>query len=142
MSSTCNLTPRQAAFIPEFLASGNATASAIAAGFSVKGASVAGTRMLRNASVQAALQARHAADATRLSIRREDVLNGLVEAVEQARVQRNPMAMIRGWVEIAKLMGLGAPERVRVDLNISGQAELGRLNSLSDAELLEIINAE
>jgi len=39
MSSTRNLTPRQAAFIPEFLATGNATASAIAAGFSVKGAS-------------------------------------------------------------------------------------------------------
>ena len=51
MPAASKLTPRQAAFIPAMLASGNATASAIEAGFSVKGASVAGTRMLRNASV-------------------------------------------------------------------------------------------
>jgi phage terminase small subunit len=73
------------------------------------------------------------------SLRREDVLNGLLEAVEQARVQSNPMAMIRGWVEIAKLMGLAAPERIKVDLNVAGQVEMRRLNSLSDAELLKLI---
>lgn len=139
MHSTCKLTPRQAAFIPEFLATGNATASAIAAGFSVNGASVAGTRMLRNASAQAILQARQSADATRLSLRREDVLKGITEGIEMARLQGNAMAMIRGWSEIARLMGLGAPERVKVDLNVQGQVELGRLNQLSDAELLKII---
>ena len=137
------LTPRQAAFIPEFLATGNATASAIAAGFSVKGASVAGTRMLRNARVQEALQAQRSADAARLCLRREDVLAGLLEAVNQARVQSNPAAMVSGLREIGKMMGFYAVETKRVDLNVgvAGGAELGRMNKLSDAELGKIIAA-
>ena len=116
MSSPANLTPRQAAFIPEFLASGNATASAIKAGFSVKGASVAGTRMLRNASVQKALQARQAADATRLSIKRENVLNGLLEAVDLARAQLNPMGMISAWKQVSLLMGYNSPQQLKVEM--------------------------
>ena len=88
-----------------------------------------------------ALQARQSADAARLSIQREDVLTGLLEAVDQAREQRNPMAMIRGWAEIAKLMGLAAPERAKVDVNVAGSLEMGRLNQLSDAELLKIIES-
>ena len=141
MSSTCKLTPRQAAFIPEFLATGNATASVIAAGFSVKGASVAGTRMLRNAKVAEALQARQSADATRLSIKRENVVAGLLEAVNQARAQSNPMAMIAGLRELGKMMGFYAPEVKKVDLNVSGQAVMNKMNALSDAELLKIITA-
>ena len=143
MSTTCKLTPRQAAFIPEFLATGNATASAIAAGFSVKGASVAGTRMLRNVRVQEALQAQQSADATRLSLRREDVLAALLEAVNQARVQSNPAAMVSGLREIGKMMGFYAVETKRVDLNVgvAGVAELGRMNKLTDAELGKIIAA-
>ena len=80
MKNTATLSARESAFVASFLASGNATASAIAANFSPKGASVAGNRMLRNARVQEALQARQAADAARLSLKREDVLAGLLEA--------------------------------------------------------------
>ena len=141
MTSTCNLTPRQAAFIPEFLATGNATASAVKAGFSVKGASVAGTRMLRNACVQKALQARQSADAARLSLRREDVLAGLLEAVDHARAQSNPMGMIAGLREIGKMMGFYAVETRRVEVSAGGQAQMNRLDRLSDAELLGIIEA-
>ena len=141
MSTTCKLTPRQAAFIPEFLATGNATASAVAAGFSVRGASVAGTRMLRNARVQEALQAHQSADAARLCLRREDVLAGLLEAVEQARVQSNPAAMVSGLRAIGKMLGFYAPEVKKVDLNVAGQVELKRMNQMSDVELLKIIAA-
>lgn len=133
------LTPKQAKWVGEYLACGNATASAVKAGYSVKGASVAGNRMLRNVSVQNALKARQTADAARLSLRREDVLAGLLEAVEQARVQANPMAMIRGWSEIAKLMGLYAPVPIKVDLNVTGQVGMDRLNQMTDAELLAVI---
>ena len=139
MPSHAHLTPRQAAFVPEFLASGNATASAIKAGFSVKGASVAGTRMLRNASVQMALKERQAADAARLFIERENVLNGLLEAVDMAREQRNPMGMIRGYVELGKMLGFYAVETKRLEVNIEGQASMNHLERLSDAELLAIM---
>ena len=141
MPTISKLTPRQAAFIPEFLATGKATASAVKAGFSVKGASVAGTRMLRNANVQAALQAQQSADAARLCLRREDVLAGLLEAVDQARVQSNPMAMVSGLREIGKMMGFYAIETKRVEVSAAGQPDLNHLNRLSDAELLAIIES-
>ena len=134
------LTPRQAAFIPEFLATGNATASAIAAGFSVKGASVAGTRMLRNVSVQEVLQARQSADAARLSLRREDVLAALLEAVDQARLQRNPMAMVSGLREIGKMLGFYAVETKRVELTTEQCATQRSMEAMSDAELAAVIN--
>lgn len=130
------LTAKQAKWVTEYLACGNATASSVRAGFSANGASVAGNRMLRNASVQKALQARQTADATRLSIQREDVLNGLMEAVDQGRDQSNPMAMIRGWSEIAKMLGFYAPEVKKVDLNVAGSLDMEKLHLLSDAELL------
>ena len=141
MSSTCKLTPRQAAFIPEFLATGNATASAVAAGFSVRGASVAGTRMLRNVSVQEALQAHQSADAARLCLRREDVLAGLLEAAEMAKLMADPAGMVCAWKQVGLLMGYFSPERIKVDMNIdvAGRAELGRMNQLSVAQLLALI---
>jgi len=143
MQATAQLTARQAAFIPAFLASGNATASAVKAGFSVRGASVAGNRMLRNARVQAAIQARQSADAARLSISREDVLAGLLEAVNLARDQRNPAGMVGGLKELAKMLGMYPVDRLKVDVDVGGvgQAEMGRMERMTDAELLAIIEA-
>ncbi len=115
--------------------------AAIRSGVAPSGAHVWASRTLRIAKVSEALQARQAADATRLSIQREDVLVGLLEAVDQAREQRNPMGMIAGYREIGRLMGFYAPEVKRVDLNVDGQTEMGRLNQMSDAELLKIIAA-
>lgn len=135
------LTAKQARWVDEYLACGNASASAVKAGYSQNGASVAGARMLRNVSVRKALQVRQSADATRLSLQRENVLAGLLEAIDQAREQGNPAAMIRGWSEIAKLMGLYAVETKRVEVSKTGQGVLGRMELMSDADLLEIIGA-
>jgi phosphotransferase system HPr-like phosphotransfer protein len=49
--------------------------------------------------------------------------------------------MIRGWAEIAKLMALGAPEPVKVDLSVQGEIKMRQMNELSDAELVKIITA-
>lgn len=139
--SHSNLSAKQAKWVQEYLVCGNASASAVKAGYSANGASVAGNRMLRNARVLEALQARQSADATRLSIQREDVLQGLLEAVNQAREQRNPMGMIVGLRELGKMLGFYAPEVKKVDLNVVGKTEMGRMNTLSDQQLLAIITA-
>src|SRR5450759_4866892 len=121
---TVALSARQSRFVAEYLVDGCVAQAAIRSGVAVSGAHVWASRTLRIAKVAAALQARQSADATRLSLRREDVLNGITEAIEMARLQGNSMAMIRGWSEIGRLMGLGAPERVKVDLNVQGQVEM------------------
>jgi phage terminase small subunit len=139
MKKELPFTTRQVGFIQEFLACGNATASAVKAGFSPKGASVAGSRMLRNVRVQNAIQARQAADATRLSIQREDVLAALLEAVNQARVQANPMAMISGLREIGRMMGFYAPEGFKVDVRIGHGDNLAKYAAMSDQELMAVM---
>ncbi|MCF8210129.1 MAG: terminase small subunit [Rhodoferax sp.] len=141
MTTVSTLSTRQARFVQEYLVDGCGAQAAIRAGIAPSGAHVWASRTLRITKVSEALQARQMADATRLSLRREDVLNGLLEAISQARVLSNPMAMIRGWAEIAKMLGMMAPERIKVDVNVAGKVEMGRLNQLSDAELLQIIEA-
>lgn len=138
------LTAKQAKFVTEYLVDGNGAGAAVRAGYSASGAHVTASRMLRNATpVARAIEARQAADATRLSLRREDVLAGLLEAVDQARVQINPMGMIAGLRELAKLMGFYPDTRARLDVAVAvgDEVNMERLNRLSDAELLNIIAA-
>ena len=62
------LTPRQERFVTEYLVDLNATQAAIRAGYSEKGANVAGIRMLANATVRAAVEERQAKRAEKLDI--------------------------------------------------------------------------
>jgi phage terminase small subunit len=137
------LTAKQARFVQEYLVDGNGAGAAVRAGYGVGGAKVAACRLLTRDNVQKAVQARQAADATRLSLRREDVLKGLLEAVDQARVQSNPMGMIAGLRELARLMGFYPDPKARLDATVAvtGNVDMDRLSRLSDAELLKIIAA-
>lgn len=141
MSCAAKLTAKQGRFVQEYLVDGNGAGAAVRAGYGVGGAKVAASRLLTRDNVQEALQARQAADATRLSLRREDVLAGLLEAVDQARAQSNPMGMVAGLRELAKLMGFYPDSRARVDVAVAvtGNVHMNRLTRLSDAELLKII---
>ena len=141
MQAAQNLSAKQARFVAEYLVDGNGTQAAIRAQYGVAGAGVAAMRLLKNVYVQAALQAQQSADATRLCLRREDVLAALLEAVDQARAQSNPASMIAGLREIGKMLGFYAPEMKRVEVSAAGQVDLNHLNRLSDAELLAIIGA-
>jgi hypothetical protein len=49
--------------------------------------------------------------------------------------------MIRGWSEIGRLMGFYAVETKRVEVSAGGQAQMARLERLSDAELVAIMEA-
>ena len=136
---TATLTTKQAKFVAEYLVDGNGAAAAVRAGYSARSAKAIAAENLTKPTLQSALQARQSADAARLSLQREDVLKGLLEGVEQARVQGDPAAMIRGWAEIGRLMGYYSPEIKRVDMTVTGQVALDRLAQLSDAELLQIV---
>lgn len=63
------------AFVVEFLIDLNATQAAIRAGYSVNGASVAGTRLLADASVAAMIEKAKAQRLTRTKITQDQVLN-------------------------------------------------------------------
>lgn len=84
-----------------------------------------------------------AMDQTRLAIRgrtnftREDIVAGLHEAVEQAKLLGDPMAQIAGWREMSKL--LGYDKQVNVNLHLTGSVEQvqKQLAGMSMEQLLE-----
>lgn len=70
---------------------------------------------------------------------RKRVADGILEGIEMARLLQDPNAFLTGWRDMAKLCGyLDQKERkIKIDLtaNITNQ----RMQGLSDAELLQVI---
>ncbi|MBP7492988.1 MAG: terminase small subunit [Rhodoferax sp.] len=132
------MTAKQARFVDEYLVDANGTQAAIRAGYGAAGARVAAHRLLTNVAISSAIEARQRVDATRLSVDRNRVLTGLLEAVEMAREQRNPAGMVAGLREIGKLMGFYT-DRVKVDVGVTDQQERRRMEAMTDAELLAMV---
>ena len=139
MSTHAGLTAKQARFVAEYLVDGNGARAAVAAGYGAPGARVAAHRLLTKANVQKALRARQAADATRLSLQRDDVLRGLLQAVERARIEGNPAAMISGWASIGKMLGLYAPEVRRREISDDGGDAMRRIEAMTNQELAVLV---
>jgi len=132
------MTPKQARFIAEYAVDGNGAGAAVRAGYAPGSAKVTACRLLTQANVREALQASQQATARRLELDRQRVLDGILEAIELARVRADCHAQIRGWAEIAKLMGYYAPETRRVDLSAEGRGRMARLEGMKDEELLAL----
>ena len=138
MTAHTLMTAKQARFVDEYLVDANGTQAAIRAGYGAAGARVAAHRLLTNVAISSAIEARQRVDATRLSVDRNRVLTGLLEAVEMAREQENPAGMIAGLREIGKLMGFYT-DRVKVDVGVTDQQERRRMEAMTDAELLAMV---
>lgn len=139
MPVALELTVKQSRFVHEYLVDGNGTQAAIRAGYGAAGARVTACRLLTNPNVQKAVEARQASDAARLGIDRQNVLAGLLEAVDMARTQMNPAAMVAALREIGKLMGFYAPEVKEVKLSATQEATQKDFAAMTDAQLLALI---
>lgn len=135
------LSLRQQKFVDEVLVDANGTAAAIRAGVPSAGAHVWASRALRNPKVAAVVAARQADDSARLDLDRQKVIAGLLEAIDKAREQANPAAMIAGWREIAKMLGLYEPVHARVKVDAMVAETEASLSALSDGELARLIEA-
>ena len=136
------LSARQEKFVEHYAICSNATEAARLAGYSAKTARVIGSENLLKPAIREAIEARQRVFAQELRITKGDVLAGLLSAVNMAREQQNPGAMISGLVQIAKMFGFYEPEVHKVYL--SGEAEKlrAKFESLSDEELLAIASPQ
>ena len=132
------LTAKQLRFIDEYMIDRNGAAAAVRAGYSARCAKEEACRQLTKVNIQAVLREKEGAEAERLQINRQDVLDGLLEAVALAQTKADPAAMISGWREIGKMLGFYAPELRSVKLTASGDALRAQYEALSDEELLGI----
>lgn len=118
------LTPRQQRFVAEYLVDMNASAAAIRAGYSAKGASVRGSELLANRKVKLAVEAAKADLAERTGRDQEWVLERL-EAVHDASMKEtgsgaahNPAAANRSLELIGKHGGMWQEGHAAGDISI------------------------
>ena len=122
MKTLERLTPRQAQFVREYVTGGNAAEAARRAGYSERTAKAIACELLTKPDLQEAIQALQAENAAQWDITRKDVITGVLEAVAMARAQGEPMAMIAGYRELARMMGFNAPEAHRVEVTTPAAA--------------------
>ncbi|MCA9232186.1 MAG: hypothetical protein KDA57_16175 [Planctomycetales bacterium] len=74
-------------------------------------------------------------------ITKDDIVTGMRDAIDRARILADPMTEIVGWEKIAKLLGYDAPQKV--DINIVASIEVLKNNArrMTDAELAEAVGA-
>lgn len=96
----------------------------------------------RTPKITAALAAERAKNAYMLGLTREKVLEGMMEAIDQAKLLADPMSQIAGWKEIAKICGFYAPEVKKIELSAKAKSYLDRLEQMADDELLRIAEGE
>lgn len=140
---TMQLNIRQARFVDEYLVDFNGAQAAIRAGYSANCAKEQAYDLLTRPHVKAAVRRRQDETALRLQITRDDLLRGLLGAIEMAREQGDAAAMIRGAAEINKMLGFYRPrtgDRVSGD-EVDGDM-LVRIEAMTDEELLNLIYQE
>lgn len=70
---------------------------------------------------------------------KKKVIDMHMEAFEMAKLLSEPSSMVAAAREVGKLCGYYEPVRTTVDVNVNGTVVMERMNKLSDAELLKII---
>lgn len=140
------LTIKQARFCDEYVVCGNAAAAARAAGYRERSARQIGFENLTKHDIQAAIQARQQALAAQLELDRAAVIAAVLGTIETAKEQGAPSVMLRGWIEIAKMLGFDKPEppeeRRNRPLSPGAERVKAHYEAMSDDELLELIAAE
>ncbi len=129
------MTAKQKALI-NYIGQGESVVSAAArAGYTDNGTSA--YRMMKDPAVLELIAQRKAAYEKASDMTRKRVMDGLLEAAEMAKLMAEPSSMVAAWREIGKMCGYYAP--VEKKIRIEGNVVLDKMERLSEAELLELV---
>lgn len=134
------LTDKQQAFLHNLVQGLPQTTAARTAGYAVP--TVDASRQLSNPRMQEALRYLHHQHQQASKMTRKKVMDGMLEAIEMAKVQGESGVMVAGWREIGRMCGYYAAEKKVIDVNISAKRAVDKLEMLSDAELLELVDED
>jgi hypothetical protein len=130
------LTEKQKAFVASWAKGNTIGRACLDAGYSDDGLGYRLARMPNVLALKAQYEAKYEATA---EMDRKQVMEGLKESIEMAKLMSEPATMIAGWREIGKLCGYYAPVETKVKVDITGNVTMTRLTQMTDAELLEMI---
>ncbi len=74
-------------------------------------------------------------------IKRLDVVDGIMDAIACARMQGDAGNMIKGWSEVAKILGHYAPEAKSLNISMNHQRIRSKYEAMSVDELIALMNA-
>lgn len=134
------LTPRQRLFVDEYVLCNNASEAARRAGYSEKTAGAIATENLQKPAIRQAIAALRSDNAARLDLTRQDVLAGILEAIEMARMMADPAAMLAGYRDLARMCGFNEPEVHRVEATPGVSAVVARFVAMTDDELAALVS--
>lgn len=134
---TLELTEMETIFVNNLLKGQPQTIAARGAGYSAPG--VEATRLMKKPKIQDALYYLQKKYEKASQMTRKKVMDGFTEAIEMAKAQGEPATMVNGWREIGRMCGYYAPEKKILDVNVTAKRAVDVIETLSDAELLEMI---
>lgn len=76
-----------------------------------------------------------------MAITKDDVVHGVRDAIDRARIIAEPSTEIRGWEVISRLLGFDAPTKIDVNLRESIHVVQQQVRSLPDEELVKMLGA-
>jgi len=100
-----------------------------------------GSITLKSPKIQAAIQFLYKKHEAAADVSRKKVMDGLLEAIDMAKMQADSGNMIAGWREIGRMCGYYAPEVKKIDINISAKRVIDKMETLSDEELLQMVES-
>lgn len=131
------ITLQQETFANAIFEGHNASNAARAAGIPVSSAG----NVLRTNEIQLLLEKARKEITNISTLKRVDVMNLFLEAIDMARTMADPANMINGADKIAKMLGYYAPETKRLELSLDHNVLQSKLRSLSDDELADLASS-
>lgn len=135
------LTDKQKRFCM-FVAEGKSLRTALALAGYVDNGNGKEQQLIRDPKVVAAIKYLHKKYENSIVASRKKVLEGFLEAIEQAKLMSDPAVQIAGWREIGKMCGYYAPEVKEVNVNVGAKRVISQLEVMSDDQLLELIEKD
>ena len=73
---------------------------------------------------------------------KDDIVFGMLDAVDRARIIAEPMTEIVGLEKVAKLLGFDAPQKIDVNIPASIDALKTHIVQFDDAQLAQLVGAK
>lgn len=134
------LSDKQKLFVDGIMRGMTQTMAARAAGYSRP--NTEGYRLMQMPAIHEAITITQRKYERASQMTRKKVMNGFLEAIEMARLQSDSAVMVNGWREIGRMCGYYAPEKKVLDINITAKRVVSQLETMSDAELLNMIEED
>jgi hypothetical protein len=76
-----------------------------------------------------------------MAITKEDVLYGIKEAIDRAKIIAEPSTEIAGWKQISLMLGYDSPARLDINMRESIHVVQTHVRGMSDAALVDMLGA-